>query len=97
VKFGRVPSTAMLSALSLEAKGLYGIICVLCGNRSYCYPRVSYLVEVSGRSKPTVYRLLRELGEAGAILRYMDTRKNMTITLNLLDPACALGPGQGGA
>jgi DNA-binding transcriptional ArsR family regulator len=86
-KFGRVYSEAMmLENLSLEAKGIYSIICVLCGSSSCCYPKVSYLAKLSGKSRSQVSRYLKVLQDKGIILRYLDKKRKMTMTVNLLDP-----------
>lgn len=71
--------------LSLEAKGLFAILCSLCGNKNYCYPSISTLSKLSGKSKSTVQRLLRELTAKGVITRGYDSSKNKTVTVNMMD------------
>jgi DNA-binding MarR family transcriptional regulator len=94
-KFGRVYSEVMLlENLSLEAKGVYSIICVLCGSRSYCYPKVSYLATLSGKSRSQVSRYLKVLQDKGIILRYLDQKRRMTITVNLMDPKNPFAPAE---
>lgn len=75
----------MFSSLSLEAKGLYGIICSLCGTKGACYPTIAYLEEASGKSRATVSRLIKELTVAGVILRVKNGKTGMTMTVNLMD------------
>lgn len=86
MSYGRVFNKAMFfPGISLEAKGLYGILCSLCGTKNFCYPTVKTLCELSGKSRATVHRLLTELTNAGIISRGFDTKKNKTITVHLLD------------
>jgi len=87
MNYGRVNNVVSFSEhLSLEAKGLYAIICSLCGARAYCYPSLQKLTEYSGKSKSTVQRLLKELMDKGVITRSYDPTSQMTITYNLMDP-----------
>ena len=86
MSYGRLSNqVAMSEYLSLEAKGLYGIICCMCGSKDYCYPSLLKLAKLSGKSKSTVQRILRELSDKGVITRGFNTM-NKTITVNLLDP-----------
>ena len=87
MSYGRLSNqVAMSEYLSLEAKGLYGIICCMCGSKDYCYPSLLKLAKLSGKSKSTVQRILRELSDKGVITRGFNTTLNKTITVNLLDP-----------
>jgi DNA-binding MarR family transcriptional regulator len=86
MSYGRVSNQAVFyPGLSLEAKGLYGIVCSLCGTKNYCYPSVQTLVQLSGKSRSTVQRLLAELSSKGVIKRSFDPTKNLTITVHLMD------------
>lgn len=86
MNYGRVNNTVAYSELlTLEAKGLYSIICSLCGSKNYCYPTVATLSKYSGRSRATVHRLLKQLSDKGIILRNFDVTSRMTMTFNLLD------------
>lgn len=79
--FGSVESEVMLDEnLSLPAKGLYGIISVHCGDKSYCWPSVSRLAKISGKSRSTVLRLLTELKDSQHITRSFDDDRQKTLT-----------------
>lgn len=86
MNYGRINNVVSYSDLiSLEAKGLYAIVCSLCGNKNYCYPAVSTLCKMSGKSKSTVLRLFKELSEKGVVQRLYDPAQRKTITYNLMD------------
>jgi DNA-binding MarR family transcriptional regulator len=86
MNYGRVNNVVCYSELiSLEAKGLYAIICSLCGNKDYCFPAVSTLSKMSGKSRATVHRLLKELSDKGVIQRLYNPTQRKTITYNLMD------------
>jgi pyocin large subunit-like protein len=86
MNYGRVNNVVAYSPdLSLDAKGMYAIICSLCGSKTYCYPTVQTLTKMSGKSKSTTQRLLKELSEKSVILRNFDPVLLMTITHNLMD------------
>lgn len=86
MNYGRINNVVSYSELiSLEAKGLYAIVCSLCGSKDYCYPALSTLSKMSGKSKSTVQRLLKELIEKGVIQRMYDPTQRKTITYNLMD------------
>ena len=86
MNYGRVNNVVSYSELiSLEAKGLYAIVCSLCGNKDYCYPAIFTLCKMSGKSKRTVQRLLKELIDRGVIQRLYDPTQRKTITYNLMD------------
>jgi DNA-binding MarR family transcriptional regulator len=87
MNYGRVNNIVSFSErLSLDAKGLYAIICSLCGSKNFCYPSLQKLAEYTGKSKSTVQRLLKELIDKGVISRTYDPSSQMTITYNLMDP-----------
>jgi DNA-binding MarR family transcriptional regulator len=87
MSYGRLNNhVAMSELLSLDAKGLYGIICCMCGSKDYCYPSLSTLAKISGKSKSTVQRILKELSDKGVVTRGFNTTMNKTVTVNLLDP-----------
>lgn len=86
MNYGRINNVVSYSDLiSLEAKGLYAIICSLCGNKDYCYPSLSTLAKLSNKSKSTMQRLTKELSEKGVIQRLYDPSQRKTITYNLMD------------
>lgn len=85
MKFGRVNNDVVFRVeLSLDAKGLYAILCSLCGTKDYCYPSIGYLMGVTGKSRSTINRLIKELRDHGVIDRVFDPRKQRTVTLNKL-------------
>lgn len=87
MNYGRVNNKVVYAPeLSLEAKGLYAIVCSLCGSKDYCYPTLQTLADLSGKSKSTVQRLLRELARQGVVRRGYDGTLCKTITVHLLDP-----------
>lgn len=87
MNFGRVNNKVCYSELiSLESKGLYAILCSLCGSKDYCYPSLQTLAKLSGKSKSTVQRLLKELSDKGVIHRGFNSEQNKTVTVNLMDP-----------
>jgi DNA-binding MarR family transcriptional regulator len=80
VYYGKVPNTAMYDPeLSIEAKGLFAIICSLSGSNGYCFPKVETLCKYSGRHRTTVHRLLKELTLKGYIERHFDPGINKHI------------------
>jgi DNA-binding MarR family transcriptional regulator len=86
MNYGRVNNRAVFfPELSLEAKGLYAIVCSLCGSKNYCYPSVQTLAQLSGKSRSTVHRLIKELCDKGVLQRSFDPKMNLTITVHLMD------------
>ena len=86
MNFGRANNDVMFNeSLDLEARGLYAIITCLCGPKGSCYPKISTLMKLTGRSRSHVCRLLRSLRQAGVIVRTKDARRNLTVTVNLKD------------
>lgn len=68
--FGRVEKEVVTDpALSLEAKGLYALLSTYADQYRKCYPAIETLVDLSGKSRRTVFRLLDELEEAGYVTR----------------------------
>lgn len=68
--FGKVDKNAMLNPdVSLEAKGLYAILTTYAGKDRECFPGIDTLVNASGKSRSTVFRLMTELQNAGYITR----------------------------
>lgn len=66
--------------LSLQTRGMYSVLVALMGRREYCYPSVEYLMQETGVSRATVYRLLKSLEEKGYIRRCYDpVQKRYTI------------------
>jgi DNA-binding MarR family transcriptional regulator len=70
-------------SIPLQTKGLYSILVCLCGARDYCYPGISYLMELTKMSRATVYRHLQDLEDRGLIRRAYDPSKKKIITRNL--------------
>jgi DNA-binding MarR family transcriptional regulator len=75
--FGKVLNDVVFDPeLSLEAKGLYAVICSISGSNGYCFPKKSTLSAYTGRHRSTVYRLLDELEHKGYIERMYDPEIN---------------------
>jgi DNA-binding MarR family transcriptional regulator len=75
--YGKVSNTVMYDQeLSIEAKGLFSIICCLSGSNGYCFPKVETLGKYSGRHRTSVHRLLNELTLKGYIERHFDPAIN---------------------
>jgi DNA-binding MarR family transcriptional regulator len=81
--FGKVSNRVMYDPdLSLEAKGLYGVISSLSGSNGYCFPKVDTLCKCTNRHRSTIHRLLKELSEKGYLDRHFDPlAKKHIITL----------------
>lgn len=93
MNYGRINNAVSYSELlSLEAKGLYAIICSMCGSKEYCYPSLTTLSQLTGKSKSTVQRILRELVDKGVVQRSYDVTLRKTVTVNLLDPKRKTNP-----
>ena len=79
MRFGRVYSQVTLSTqLSLDAVGLYAILCSLCGRKNYCYPTTEHLLSLTNCSRAKLYRLLKELTDQGVLRRELDPLQNLT-------------------
>ena len=68
--------------LSLQTKGLYGVLVALMGRREYCYPSVEYLMQETALSRATVYRMLKSLEDKGYIRRSYDPIQKRYIIRN---------------
>lgn len=55
--------------LSLRAKGLYTILCSYANKNRMCWPKISTLSEVSGVSRRTIDRTLKELEDKNYVRR----------------------------
>lgn len=86
MNYGRVNNIVAYSEdLSLEAKGLYAIVCSLCGSKDYCYASLNTFSKLSQKSKSTVQRLFKELQTKGVVQRNYNPSLCKTVTLNLMD------------
>lgn len=80
-RYGTVEEEVMLhETLSLQAKGLYGIIAIHCGDKHFSWPSISTMVKLSGASRATVCRLLKELKDSGCVTRFQDHERKITLT-----------------
>jgi DNA-binding MarR family transcriptional regulator len=69
-KFGIVDADVMQDpALSLRAKGLYGLLATFAGRDRRCFPSITRLAELSGVDRRTIERTLKELEEKGYVKR----------------------------
>lgn len=55
--------------LSIQAKGLYSIICCYANKSRYCYPSISTLADLSNKSTTQISVYIRELKKKGYIKR----------------------------
>lgn len=63
--------------LSLQAKGLYSLLCTYADKNRTCYPSINTLADLCNKSKTTTNRLIKELKEKNYIQR--DRRKIILI------------------
>jgi DNA-binding MarR family transcriptional regulator len=76
-KFGIVHTEVIQDPnLSLRAKGVYALLATYADKQRTCYPAISTLAELSGVSRRTIERILKELEEK----KYV-TRKGRVFTL----------------
>ena len=69
-KFGIVNKDVMQDpAISLQAKGVYGLLSTFAGKDRTCYPTITTLSELSGTSRRTVERALQELKEKDYVIK----------------------------
>ena len=55
--------------LSIQAKGVYAIICTYCNKERTCFPSVNTLADLSNMHPRTISRKIKELKEKGYIRR----------------------------
>ena len=77
VSFGIVTKDIMTDPeLSLQAKGLYAILCTYANKQRQCYPSLNTLSDISKKSVSQVSAYIKELKNKGYI-----TRKGKVLTL----------------
>lgn len=59
--------------LSIQAKGLYSLLCTYADKNRTCYPSINTLADLSNKSRSTVDKLIKELKEKNYLKR--DGRK----------------------
>jgi DNA-binding MarR family transcriptional regulator len=55
--------------LSLRAKGLYALLCTYANKNRECYPSITTLSEISGVTRRTIERTLKELEDKHYVTR----------------------------
>ena len=69
-KFGIVHTEVLHNLdISLRAKGLYALLCTYADRDRTCFPSISTLSEMSGVSRRTIERTLKELEEHKIVLK----------------------------
>lgn len=63
--------------LSLQAKGLYSLLCTYANKNRTCYPSISTLADLSNKSRSTIDKLIKELKKKNYLKR--DGRKIILI------------------
>jgi len=77
ISFGIVTKDIMTDPeLSLQAKGLYAILCTYANKQRQCYPSLNTLSDISKKSVSQVSAYIKELKNKGYI-----TRKGKVLTL----------------
>lgn len=77
-RFGMVHSDVIYDPdLSIRAKGIYSVLCTFADRSRRCYPSIKTISELSGVSRRTVERIIKELEEKNYV-----TRKGRVFTLN---------------
>lgn len=77
ISFGIVTKDIMTDPeLSLQAKGLYAILCTYANKQRQCYPSLNTLSDISNKSVSQVSAYIKELKNKGYI-----TRKGKVLTL----------------
>ena len=80
-RFGIVSAQLMTDlTLSIEAKALYAILTTYCNKDRSCYPTTKKLMEITGKSRATIYRYLREL-ENKNVIKKIDQQGRRIILL----------------
>jgi len=70
------------SSLTVQEKGMYGILVALMGRREYCYTSSGQLQQETGLSRASVYRMLSSLDKQGYIRRSYDPIQKKHIIRN---------------
>jgi DNA-binding MarR family transcriptional regulator len=69
-KFGIVNSDIVTDPeLSIQAKGVYAIICTYCNKERTCFPSINTLADLCDLTPRTISRKIKELKEKGYIKR----------------------------
>lgn len=69
--FGIVTKDIMTDPeLSLQAKGLYAILCTYANKQRQCYPSLNTLSDISNKSVSQVSAYIRELKDKGYLTRW---------------------------
>ena len=69
-RFGIVNSDVVTDPeLSLQAKGVYAVICTYCNVNRTCYPSIATIADLCDVSTRTVDRKLKELKKKGYLTR----------------------------
>ncbi len=70
ISFGIVTKDIMTDPeLSLQAKGLYAILCTYANKQRQCYPSLNTLSDISKKSVSQVSAYIKELKNKGYIIR----------------------------
>lgn len=70
IKFGVVHAEVIRDpGLSLRAKGIYALLCTFADKERVCFPSINTLSELSGVSRRTTERTLKELEEKNYVKR----------------------------
>jgi len=69
-QFGIINKEVMQDpALSLRAKGVYGLLATFADKDRTCFPSITLLAELSGTGRRTIERALKELEEKNYVKR----------------------------
>ena len=69
-RFGIVNSDVVTDPeLSLQAKGIYSVICTFCNSNRTCFPSINTLADLCDVNPSTITRHLQKLKEKGYIKR----------------------------
>ena len=79
-RYGIVSAALMKNKeLSMEARGLYAILSTYCNRDRTCYPSTKTLVNLTGKSRATVFRWLQELEQKKVISKFQEGRNRIII------------------
>lgn len=69
-RFGIVNSNVVTDPeLSLQAKGLYALLCTYANKNRTCFPSISTLADLCDVNPSTIHRILNKLKEKGYVKR----------------------------
>ena len=69
-RFGIVNSDVITDPeLSIQAKGVYAVICTYCNSNRTCYPSIATIADLCDVNPRTISRKIKELKEKGYIIR----------------------------